>query len=65
VRMHVCVCVCACMRVRASLDLPPALGCSKHLLLIACPEHLFEFPYEVATISRLLKIIGLFCKRAL
>jgi len=27
--------------------------------------HAHTYPYEVATISRLLKIIGLFCKRAL
>ena len=60
-----CVCVCACMRLRTSLDLPPVLGCSKHILIIACPEHLFEVLYEVATISLLFKIIGLFCKRAL
>jgi len=42
--MCVCVyvCMCVCVYVCAHAP-PPALGCSKHLLLIACTEHQFKF----------------------
>jgi len=36
------VCMCVCVYVCAHAP-PPALGCSKHLLLIACTEHQFKF----------------------
>jgi len=43
-----------------------ACGMTRHAQFdMTLPSALWLFPYVVATISRLLKIIGLFCKRAL
>ena len=50
--VRVCVCVCVCARVCACMNFMQVL-------------EILSRPYGVATISRLLKIIGLFCKRAL
>ena len=47
---------------RALLQKTPIL--SRSLLIVATP-YLLREPLYTATVSRLLKIIGLFCKRAL
>ena len=52
---HMSVCVCVCVRERKWLS-------ERVLDVYACHSYV---SYGVATISRLLKIIGLFCKRAL
>ena len=56
-RSCVCVCVCVCHKLRKKI----------WVCVYMCLElsSLFARRYGVAAISRLLKIIGLFCKRAL
>jgi len=55
--VYVCVCVCMCVCVCVCV----CVFVSHLLILTRAPIH----SYGVATISRLLKSIGLFCKRAL
>jgi len=67
-----CVCVCACVCVRACVSgrdraREREMTCiGTHCVIewgsMRCPH---ELQYRVATISRLLKITSLFCKRAL
>jgi len=66
---HVCMCVCACVCVSVHICIYLYLYLSyvyTHMLSLAalvrrsCTR--FQITYGVATVSRLLKIIGLFCR---
>ena len=67
-RADTCVCdyvyIVAC-RVRCVSDLMSFDWCAAHVWGDATHSYMCGCEYGVATISRLLKIIGLFCKRAL
>jgi len=54
--VYVCVCVCVCVCVMLSVSVPGGVLCVRET------EHLSICVYGVATISRLLKIRGLFCR---
>jgi len=52
-----CVAVCCSVRMAGAFTSDPPTQKEAHVCFLEC--------YGVATISRLLRIIGLFCKRAL
>jgi len=59
-----------CIRTRANMyTLANVYMCSRHAYHTRIPQHThilqLAYWYEVVSMSRLLKIIGLFCKRAL
>jgi len=64
--MGVCVCVCGCVIVSHVVDMCLSMSLSFVLptgSVSYCKDKLIK--YGVATISRLLENISLFCKRAL
>ena len=62
--MYVCVGVCGC--VCDPMRVCVCVCVSVHMYVLeAQKSHEISMHYGVATCSRLLKIIGLFCKRAL
>ena len=57
VRVCVCVCMCACVSVSVSVSVSVCMRVWEAMRI--------ERGYEVALVSRIDKIVGLFCKRAL
>jgi len=62
VYMCVCVCVCKSERLEASHELIPQVRCWRVCVRVWGRVCVWESGYGVATISRLLKMIGLFCR---
>jgi len=66
---YVCVCVyvCVCLSVRGLLTCVCACVCVCVCVCFVCVRfvHVAATVYGVASMSRLLEITGLFCKRAL
>jgi len=67
--MSVYVCVCRCGRVHVHVHVHVCVCMYTHIHvyvhMCGSADCVWRLGYEVATISRLLKITGLFCKRAL
>ena len=55
----VCVCVCTCVFVYMYVQVCVCVCVSATVFL---PKHMTYHAYGVATISRLLQILGLFCR---
>ena len=67
IRLSDCACKCLCMYAFALLRVSPQVCIYAFMNVgLSCGEYFCVwYWYRVSTISRLLKIIGLFCKRAL
>ena len=76
VRLSVCLCVCVsvCVCTTSCVSAVPAVGLlqklhsqsSNHLMSMVCVRvYVCVYQYGVASIRRLLKITGLFCKKTL
>ena len=64
VRVYVCACVCVCVYVCARVSDEGRSQCPPSFLIPYRKIGVLSIRYGGATISRLLKIIRLFCKRA-
>jgi len=60
----VCMCVCVCVSVVCECVRESVRVCVViYVSVFGCEVEMYKILYGVATISRLLKIIGLFCSK--